>query len=69
MPDVHRLLEEQTGWLKRGAFHPVPCSHPSCYTATYLLDIGDGDWTKIPSFRLNDAIRSISEKAGESHEQ
>lgn len=25
--------------------------------------IGDGDWSKIPSFRLNDAIRSISEKA------
>ena len=30
--------------------------------------IGDGDWSKIPSFRLNDAIRSISDKAGENNE-
>ena len=27
--------------------------------------IGDGDWSQIPAFRLTDAIRAISQKAGE----
>ena len=37
MPEVHELIERGTGWLKKEHFHPVPCSHPSCYTATYLF--------------------------------
>lgn len=50
MPDVHRLIEEQTGWLKAEAFHPVPCSHPSCYTATYLFRMDDGEYKPLPEF-------------------
>ncbi|MBD0326172.1 MAG: radical SAM protein, partial [Pyrinomonadaceae bacterium] len=42
MPEVHQLIEEQTGWFKREYFHPVPCSHPSCYTATYMFRMDDG---------------------------
>ncbi len=48
MPEVHRLIEEQTGWLRRDHFHPVPCSHPSCYTATYLFRLDDGRFKPLP---------------------
>jgi uncharacterized radical SAM superfamily Fe-S cluster-containing enzyme len=50
MPEVHQLIEEQTGWLKRDIFHPVPCSHPSCYTATYLFRMNDGNFVPLPDF-------------------
>ncbi len=50
MPEVHRLIEEQTGWFKRDYFHPVPCSHPSCYTATYLFRMNDGRYVPLPEF-------------------
>ncbi|HEX8650968.1 MAG TPA: hypothetical protein VF708_09000, partial [Pyrinomonadaceae bacterium] len=50
MPEVHQLIEEQTGWFKREYFHPVPCSHPSCYTATYLFRMDDGKYVPLPEF-------------------
>jgi uncharacterized radical SAM superfamily Fe-S cluster-containing enzyme len=50
MPEVHQLIEEQTGWFKREYFHPVPCSHPSCYTATYLFRMDDGRHVPLPEF-------------------
>ena len=50
MPEVHQLIEEQTGWFKREYFHPVPCSHPSCYTATYLFRMNDGKYKPLPEF-------------------
>ncbi len=50
MPEVHQLIEEQTGWLRREHFHPVPCSHPSCYTATYLFRLRDGRYVPLPEF-------------------
>jgi uncharacterized radical SAM superfamily Fe-S cluster-containing enzyme len=50
MPEVHQLIEEQTGWFKREYFHPVPCSHPSCYTATYLFRMNDGKYVPLPEF-------------------
>jgi len=48
--DIHKLLEEQTGWLKREDFLPIPCSHPSCYTASYALKIGDGQFVPLTHF-------------------
>lgn len=50
MPELHRLIEQQTGWLKADAFHPVPCSHPTCYTATYLFRLDDGRYRPLPDF-------------------
>jgi len=50
MPEVHELIEQQTGWFKREYFHPVPCSHPSCYTATYLFRLNDGRYVPLPEF-------------------
>ncbi len=50
MPEVHRLIAEQTDWLKRDSFHPVPCSHASCYTATYLFRMEDGRHVPLPEF-------------------
>lgn len=50
MPEVHQLIEQQTGWFKRDYFHPVPCSHPSCYTATYLFRMDDGRYVPLPEF-------------------
>ena len=29
---------------------PVPCSHPSCYTATYLFRMNDGRYVPLPEF-------------------
>ena len=50
MPEVHELIEKGTGWLKKEHFHPVPCSHPSCYTATYLFRMNDGRYLPLPDF-------------------
>jgi len=50
MPEVHQLIEEQTGWLKKENFHPVPCSHPSCYTATYLFKMDNDRFVPLPEF-------------------
>ena len=50
MPEVHELIEKGTGWLKKKHFHPVPCSHPSCYTATYLFRMNDGSYLPLPEF-------------------
>lgn len=50
MPEVHQLIEQQTGWFKKDYFHPVPCSHPSCYTATYLFRMNDGKYVPLPEF-------------------
>lgn len=50
MPEVHALIEQQCSWLKREHFHPVPCSHPSCYTATYLFQMDDGRHVPLPEF-------------------
>lgn len=48
--DIHQLLEDQTGWLKKEDFHPIPCSHPSCYTATYLLKLDNGKFVPLTQF-------------------
>lgn len=50
--DIHTLLAEQTSWLTPDDFLPVPCSHPSCYTASYLLKLEDG--THLPLTRFAD---------------
>ena len=50
MPEVHQLLEEQLPWFKRDYWHPAPCSHPSCYTATYLFRMEDGRYVALPEF-------------------
>lgn len=50
MPEVHQLIAEQTDWLERDSFHPVPCSHASCYTATYLFRMDDGSHVPLPEF-------------------
>ncbi|MCP4448225.1 MAG: radical SAM protein, partial [Myxococcales bacterium] len=50
MPEVHKLIGEQSEWLKSQHFHPVPCSHPSCYTATYLFQLNDSRWVPLPEF-------------------
>ena len=50
MPELHQLIEQQTKWLTASSFHPVPCSHPSCYTATYLFRMDDGRHVPLPEF-------------------
>jgi uncharacterized radical SAM superfamily Fe-S cluster-containing enzyme len=50
MPEVHQLLAEQLPWFRREYWHPVPCSHPSCYTATYLFRMDDGRYVPLPEF-------------------
>ena len=43
IPDVVRHCEEQSGGvLLRSDFHPLPCSHPSCFALTYLLKTDQG---------------------------
>ncbi len=48
--DVHNLLEAQTSWIKKGDFLPIPCSHPSCYTACYLLKLDNGKFVPLTHF-------------------
>ncbi len=48
--DIHKLLEAQTTWLKKEDFLPIPCSHPSCYTACYLLKLDNGKYVPLTHF-------------------
>ena len=50
MPEMHGLIEQQLGWLQAKHFHPIPCSHPSCYTATYLFRLEDGRHLPLTEF-------------------
>ncbi|MEK6626471.1 MAG: radical SAM protein [Bdellovibrionota bacterium] len=48
--DIHKLLESQTDWLKKDDFLPIPCSHPSCYTACYALGVDKGKFVPLTHF-------------------
>ncbi len=48
--DIHNLLEAQTSWIKKTDFLPIPCSHPSCYTACYLLKLDNGKFIPLTQF-------------------
>lgn len=48
--DIHRLIEKQTSWLKASDFLPIPCSHPSCYTACYVLKLDNGKLAPLTQF-------------------
>jgi uncharacterized radical SAM superfamily Fe-S cluster-containing enzyme len=48
--DLHKLIEQQTTWLKKEDFLPIPCSHPSCYTACYFLKLDDGKYVPLTHF-------------------
>jgi 7,8-dihydro-6-hydroxymethylpterin dimethyltransferase len=48
--DLHKLLEAQTTWLKKEDFLPIPCAHPSCYTACYLLKLDNGKFIPLTHF-------------------
>jgi uncharacterized radical SAM superfamily Fe-S cluster-containing enzyme len=63
IPDVVRCIEEQTaGDLKRSDFLPLPCSHPGCFTLTYLLKTDDG-CVPFPRFiELEQYLEAISNR-------
>jgi uncharacterized radical SAM superfamily Fe-S cluster-containing enzyme len=48
--DIHRLLEQQTDWMKASDFLPIPCSHPSCYTASYMIKLDNGKFVPLTAF-------------------
>jgi len=48
--DLHRLIDKQTGWLKENDFIPIPCAHPSCYTAVYLLKVDREHFVPLTHF-------------------
>lgn len=49
-PDVVSLLSDSSGgMLDTAAFTPLPCSHPSCFTLTYLLKTDEGQFVPLPS--------------------
>src|SRR5690606_20884374 len=48
--DIHNLLAEQTDWIKKEDFLPIPCSHPSCYTASYMLKLENGKFMPLTHF-------------------
>ena len=50
IPDIVRAAEAQTGGLLTSRdFLPLPCSHPSCFGLTYLLET-EGGFTPFPRF-------------------
>ena len=57
IPEILRLAEEGTrGTLTRADFLPLPCSHPSCFALTYLLETEDGF---VPFSRFLDLPRYL----------
>ncbi len=64
IPEIHQKIEEQTGGtLKRSDFSPLPCSHPHCFSLTYLLKLKDGGYVPYPRFvDLENYLDIISNK-------
>lgn len=50
MPCMHKYLAEQVDWLKRDHFKPIPCSHPSCYSVTYMLKTAKNEFVPLTEF-------------------
>jgi tetraether lipid synthase len=48
-PDVVRLLAASSGGrLRTDDFSPLPCSHPACFSLTYVLKLADGGTLPLP---------------------
>ena len=45
---VRRLAAASRGVLEESDFSPLPCSHPSCFTLTYLLETEQGRPVPLP---------------------
>ncbi len=68
MPEVHDLIEQRHGMAEEEHFHPVPCSHPSCYTATYLFRMNDGTLSAVAGVRRHPPVpRRHGEPSDHSH--
>ena len=72
--DIHKAIGEQCDWLTAEDFLPIPCSHPSCYTASYMLKLEDGRFVPLTQFGdvavylnmlTNRAILDVDDKAQE----
>jgi uncharacterized radical SAM superfamily Fe-S cluster-containing enzyme len=49
IPDVVAGLAKNQR-LKREDFHPLPCSHPSCFAMSYFVETDDGIWKTLETF-------------------
>ncbi len=57
IPEALGLCAEQSGgMLQPSDFQPMPCSHPSCFALTYLLQTDDGF---VPLTRFVDVGRTL----------
>ncbi|HOX50179.1 MAG TPA: hypothetical protein PKY05_01735, partial [Fibrobacteria bacterium] len=36
--------------LEKSDFHPLPCSHPSCFAMSYFVETEDGIWKTLETF-------------------
>ncbi|MBK8801290.1 MAG: hypothetical protein IPN71_04395 [Fibrobacteres bacterium] len=55
IPDVVAGLAKNQR-LKREDFHPLPCSHPSCFAMSYFVETDDGIWKTLkPSWVARDS--------------
>ena len=63
IPDIVHACETQTdGALKNSDFHPLPCSHPSCFGITYLLKTETG-FVPFPRFiELEQYLEAIANR-------
>lgn len=48
--DIHEAIGRTSKWIKKEDFLPIPCSHPSCYTASYMLKLDDGKHIPLTHF-------------------
>ena len=49
IPDVIKRIE-QSNYVNKGDFNPVPCSHFSCFAISYYLKIEDGSFSNLKDF-------------------
>jgi uncharacterized radical SAM superfamily Fe-S cluster-containing enzyme len=49
IPCLVRQLE-QSFYIKKGDFHPLPCSHYTCFALSYYLIVDQGDYLSLKSF-------------------
>jgi uncharacterized radical SAM superfamily Fe-S cluster-containing enzyme len=56
---IRHLADSSGGRLRAEDFLPLPCSHPACFSLTYLIKLADGGTVPLPRLAPIDAYMDI----------
>ncbi|MBF0407949.1 MAG: radical SAM protein [Candidatus Riflebacteria bacterium] len=60
IPEVMQLVEKHSGKRAFASdFSPLPCSHPACFSLSFFLNVGSGEYRSIKKFFEPETYLSI----------